>query len=109
MPEVIESCSKLSELHDAQIEELCKDVSSALFGGATEPPNLRDTMEQGRREAGTISTEVQRDLEGDIAFKWRSSLEALRLCRTTMATFCEALKSKVDARFLATMEQGGTS
>jgi quinol monooxygenase YgiN len=105
----MESCKKLSELDDAQIEELCTRVSSALFGGAAEPPNLRDTMEQSRQEAGTISAEVQRDLEGEIAFKWRSSLEALRLCRTTMATFCEALKSKVDARFLATTEQGGKS
>lgn len=100
--QVFESCNELSELDDARIDELCSNVSLALFNGATEPPNLRNVLTGSREEAGTIRHEVQHDLDGEIAFRWRSSLESLKLCRTTISTFCEAVKRKVDATFLGT-------
>ena len=98
--QVFESCKELSELDDAQIDELCSTVSLALFNGATEPPNLRNVLTGSREEASTIRHEVQCDLDGEIAFRWRDPLESLKLCGTTISTFCEAVKRKVDATLL---------
>jgi len=107
--QVFESCKELSELDAARIDELCSSVSLALFNGTNDPPNLRNVLNGSRKEAGTIRDEVQRDLGGEIAFQWRDSLEALKLCGTTISTFCEALKRRVDATFLETPGQGPTS
>lgn len=106
--QVFECCNELSELDDGLIDELCGNVSEALFNGATDPPNLRNVLNGSRKEAGRIRREVQCDLDGEIAFQWRDSLESLKLCGTTISTFCEAVKRRVDATFLATPGQGPT-